>query len=343
MLHILNYSAQTARLEGLDALRGFALMGILLVNFPEVVGVHEIRPDGQVYQWLDFLIEGHFFPLFCLLFAIGFGMMWRTAPLRTSRPRFALVRRLLLLGILGVLHSQLQPSEVLLLYALFGFFILIPMTFLPPAKWARWILFIIGALLIAVGGWVGGWMLIAGLFVVGFLAGQARIPERIASSTHTRRVSAFIALACAALSLFGFWLKEAVENGNASATPGQLPTLLMAAGYVAMFITLLRTPARRVLTQIFAPLGKMSLTNYITATLLMMVAKYLAPGGWWESGTVAAWITTFASCAVILAMQWAWSKAWQQRFGQGPLERVWRNFTWWGKSKSNSQQSPSQK
>lgn len=219
MLHILNYSAQTARLEGLDALRGFALMGILLVNFPEVVGVHEIRPDGQVYQWLDFLIEGHFFPLFCLLFAIGFGMMWRTAPLRTSRPRFALVRRLLLLGILGVLHSQLQPSEVLLLYALFGFFILIPMTFLPPAKWARWILFIIGALLIAVGGWVGGWMLIAGLFVVGFLAGQARIPERIASSTHTRRVSAFIALACAALSLFGFWLKQAVENGNASATP----------------------------------------------------------------------------------------------------------------------------
>ena len=73
------------RIASLDVLRGFALIGILLMNMeafagPMVRALTGLDPtltgpdrwaDGLVY----FFVQGKFFTLFSLLFGMGFAMM----------------------------------------------------------------------------------------------------------------------------------------------------------------------------------------------------------------------------------------------------------------------------
>lgn len=73
------------RLVHLDVLRGFALLGILLVNFewftrPLQAIVLGAEPDlGGINAAADFLVralaEGKFYPLFSMLFGAGFALM----------------------------------------------------------------------------------------------------------------------------------------------------------------------------------------------------------------------------------------------------------------------------
>ncbi len=125
---------------------------------------------------MDTYVQGRFFPIFSLLFGIGFGMLWLIAPGRTARPRVALLRRLLFFGLLGALHQLLQPGEALLPYALVGLVLLLPATFLPQKPWARWLLIVVGAALLFVGTWEGGGIYqIPGLFLLGFVAGLQKV------------------------------------------------------------------------------------------------------------------------------------------------------------------------
>ncbi|NJI21400.1 hypothetical protein HBJ00_22630, partial [Aeromonas veronii] len=91
---------------------------------------------------------------FSFLFGIGFGIMWLSASRRSPRPRLALLRRFLFLGVLGVLgalHMLLQPGEALLPYAIAALVVLLPSTWIP----AR--------LLAPVTASLGGLLLLAGI------------------------------------------------------------------------------------------------------------------------------------------------------------------------------------
>ena len=96
---------------------------------------------------------------------------------------------------------------------------------------------------------------------------------------------------------------------------------------------LMHTPARRVLTAVFAPLGRMALTNYVSATLVFYMVK------WWgkdalglTDGTLRDWQILMLVVAVMLIVQSIVSALWLRRFKQGPLEQLWRWATWgqWG-------------
>ena len=117
------------RIAPLDALRGFALGGILLMNMEAFVG-----PLAGSYTGLDpglsgadriadslvyFFVQGKFFTLFSLLFGMGFAVMARRAD-AAGRPFAGLYlrRSLVLLGI-GLVHALLVWSgDVLVTYAL---------------------------------------------------------------------------------------------------------------------------------------------------------------------------------------------------------------------------------
>ncbi|MGD7788821.1 hypothetical protein ACQCX2_10890 [Propionibacteriaceae bacterium Y1700] len=93
--------ARPPRIATLDALRGFALCGIIFANAPSILRLDPLMSDGQIHPvaiWVDQLVQGRFFPLFSLLFGIGFGLIWAGAGGRTSTPRLVLLRRLLALG-----------------------------------------------------------------------------------------------------------------------------------------------------------------------------------------------------------------------------------------------------
>ncbi|MCR5820044.1 MAG: DUF418 domain-containing protein [Bacteroidaceae bacterium] len=110
----------------LDSLRGLALMGIALANFPEFalwtfLGVSEqsAMPTADVDRVVRFLqymlIDGKFYTIFSLLFGIGFSLILA----RHGRRLF--VRRMLLLLSIGFLHLMfIWSGDILMLYALGG-------------------------------------------------------------------------------------------------------------------------------------------------------------------------------------------------------------------------------
>lgn len=128
-------SSHAGRLAQIDALRGFALLGILVVNigffaspyhgsglldpnFPHPV---DRLADGLV-AWL---FETKFYLLFSFLFGYSFTLQMAAAERAGARfvPRF--VRRLAGLALLGLAHAVLLfQGDILLTYALLGMLLL---------------------------------------------------------------------------------------------------------------------------------------------------------------------------------------------------------------------------
>ena len=143
------------RLDLLDALRGFALAGVLLANlvafslyaFLPSEGMAAL-PTAGVDRLLDpalsALISGKFFTLFSLMFGVGFAMqMQRTSGDPARRRRY--VRRLAVLLAIGLVHATLfWWGDVLRYYAVVGLLLL------PLHRWPGRRLVTIGALLIVV-------------------------------------------------------------------------------------------------------------------------------------------------------------------------------------------------
>ena len=115
--------AEKIRYVVLDALRGFALLGIILANFPEFslwtfadTAAH--TPLDRVVRALQyFFIDGKFYTLFSLLFGISFGIQLENAGQRTG----TFYRRMSVLFAIGFLHLMLLWSgDILMLYAAMG-------------------------------------------------------------------------------------------------------------------------------------------------------------------------------------------------------------------------------
>ncbi|WP_344679143.1 DUF418 domain-containing protein [Saccharopolyspora taberi] len=295
-----------------------ALCGILLVNIPPVMEMTRVV-DGRmlpVPHAFDMFVQQRFFPIFSLLFGVGFGIFLRRAAERAARPRVLLLRRLLMLGALGALHQILQPGEALLPYAIIGLVLLLPLSFLP---WWADLALGAAALVAAVTYTSGGIAVIPGLMLIGFgLAGLPAVLHR-----HTASVAAVFVLSLG-LSVVGLLWQEQDPLSAGFTTSSAVAGLCMATTYLTGFLLLLRTPAERPLSAVLEPLGRMALTNYVTATLLFVPLGHLL--GLHRS---TAWGAVLALAAGILLVQVLWSRWWLRRFRYGPLEWVWRCFTWW--------------
>lgn len=116
----------------LDVLRGFALLGICMANFPEfslynflppevTSGMRSALPD-YVTRWLLYVwVDGKFYTLFSLLFGIGFSIIIRNAERKGANGFRIFYRRMTLLLLIGFIHLMLIWSgDILMLYALLG-------------------------------------------------------------------------------------------------------------------------------------------------------------------------------------------------------------------------------
>ncbi|WP_214102861.1 DUF418 domain-containing protein [Acrocarpospora catenulata] len=307
------------RIAALDVIRGFALCGILVANILPIANLDHsvVRTDVQSGGWEALLIGGRFFPIFSLLFGVGFSLLLRSAAERAPRPRLILLRRLLTLLAIGLVHMFLiWPGDILTIYAVIGLVILFPSTWLPRQAVAALAAVLLAASLIFSAG--GGFTLVPGLLLLGSALTRYGVIDRIETSA---RVPAILALIFTALSVPVLWWQTSDAPGahNALALGG----LLVAAAYVCALLTLLHTPLRRFLRAVFAPLGRMALTNYLSASLVVLAIAHTL-------GPVAAWppVKINLTIAAILATQWALSTLWLRHHRQGPLEWLWRWATW---------------
>ena len=124
------------RLPVIDTVRGFALLGVCLVNatmFAQPFADTDLgsRPtNGPWDVWLErgmyLLAEGKFFPLFSLLFGLGLFLQSERASAEGRKVAGRFARRLAVLAGLGLAHGLLVWSgDILLSYALLGFLLLL--------------------------------------------------------------------------------------------------------------------------------------------------------------------------------------------------------------------------
>ncbi|WP_259559708.1 hypothetical protein [Brachybacterium sillae] len=163
----------------LDVVRGLALCGILFANIALQLGIDVPWTSPQQppvsYTALHLLVQERFFPIFSLLFGVGFGILWQSAGRRSPHPRLVMLRRRLFLGLIGVPHQVLHPGEALLPYALCALVLLLPATFLPHRALIPGAA-VLGAALLVPGVMAGGAPLIPGLLLLGFAAALAGLP-----------------------------------------------------------------------------------------------------------------------------------------------------------------------
>lgn len=148
------------RIASIDALRGIALCGILLVNIFQMGGPFAMdRPfaapspgnaDWQVWIFSELAIAGTMRGLFSLLF--GAGLVIALGNDRSDDPSGLYLRRLMILFLFGLANCTLLlwPGDILIIYALAGFVAL----FLYP-KGDLHLLAVAGALLVLITLWGG--------------------------------------------------------------------------------------------------------------------------------------------------------------------------------------------
>ncbi|MBO8156232.1 MAG: DUF418 domain-containing protein [Bacillaceae bacterium] len=119
------------RLPWIDAARGFALLGILMVNIPAfnapyfLYGGEEVFWTGKanraVQIIVDIFFQASFYTLFSLLFGFGMQMMKERLEAKGMKWQSILFRRLMILILFGIFHAfLLWHGDILLSYGIIG-------------------------------------------------------------------------------------------------------------------------------------------------------------------------------------------------------------------------------
>jgi uncharacterized protein len=124
------------RILTLDVIRGFALLGIFIMNMPGFNGSFFMGADGS-HAWpewwdrsaetaRDVLFSGKFNSMFSMLFAIGFTLqLERLEQRHPEQAKSIYLRRIFWLFVFGAIHTCVfWTGDVLHIYALFGLVLL---------------------------------------------------------------------------------------------------------------------------------------------------------------------------------------------------------------------------
>ncbi len=203
------------RIEALDVVRGFALIGIFMMNIEYFNRAMQAMGEGipltatgidWVATWfVNYFVQGKFWTIFSLLFGMGFAVMMTRAE-RAGRPfLMPYLRRILALAVFGAVHFIfLWPGDILFSYAVAAGALLILM----HGTWR----YIVGAMVIAFGlGFLFNefFAFVAGLAMVGLMALYMRNERLISIRGHQLPIIAVVLLSIGILvsiAAIVFWV-----------------------------------------------------------------------------------------------------------------------------------------
>lgn len=132
-----------SRIDAVDALRGFALTGIVFAHMleqyiaaprpAEVWGVTSNLLDNIIMGIDNIFIVGKFFSIFSLLFGISFAIMMNKAAEKGNNFSGRFLWRLAVLAIFVFVHSLIYRGDILLVYVSIG--LSLPLFYRMPTKW----------------------------------------------------------------------------------------------------------------------------------------------------------------------------------------------------------------
>jgi uncharacterized protein len=136
----------------MDALRGFAILGIFIANLAhmsfysesaKVISPWIVESWDSSIRFLQYLfIEGKFYSIFSLLFGWGIALQIKRGIEKGTDAIPLLKRRLFFMLLLGGIHLLIWTGDIVFFYALLGFLIL------PLLKFSNKTLLIIGSALL---------------------------------------------------------------------------------------------------------------------------------------------------------------------------------------------------
>ncbi|MDQ2701375.1 MAG: DUF418 domain-containing protein [Pseudomonadota bacterium] len=380
------------RLDILDALRGFALFGVLLANIlywcgfvlmTEAQRVDVFGAEAMAWQHRLhlLLVDGKFYTLFSLLFGAGFAMQLARLSQRGHDGLRIYRRRVLVLLAIGLAHSWLVwDGDILVLYALLG--LLLPLFHRWRDAWlllaAGLLVFVVpfvGKALFAALGWAPHQALFAAGIAIGGAFGIEQTPEYVLTWVQREDWYAHVAWLASGppfswglrleswrlpkvlgIMLLGLWAGRRLAAGTLlgdrrllwtvllaglaiglpaslvyASTPGhhqdswasQVGTVPLALAYASAFV--LAWPwARRWLGVLAAP-GRMALTNYLAQSVVCSIA-FLGVGLGWIGRVSFA--EAYAFAVALFVVQAVVSRWWLARHAQGPMEALWRRWTY---------------
>jgi len=386
----------TERMDTLDAVRGAAVLGILLANVVAMSGFPFLPPEHYrslpLAQWHEpsfflvlFLIEAKFYSLFSLLFGVGFAVFVQRAAARGADAARLFKRRLVGLLIIGLVHTLLiWMGDILLTYAIIGF-ALVPFLHRDDRVVLRWAVamlllpIVLYALMVAVA-WVaavppqapeassappqflmdaaagfasGGYVDVVegnviftvaqvvrrfmlmffprvfGMFLLGFYVGRRNMfAELDAHRPLLWRVFGWgiglgLPLAFAGARMEGNNMGVPSAAGLLETTVKSIAVPVLSLGYAAGLCLLFQHV--RALRRAFAPAGQMALTNYLLQSVAALAIFYGI--GFGLFGRVPLAVALLGAIAFFIVQMIA-SRAWLGLAAFGPVEWLWRMFTY---------------
>jgi uncharacterized protein len=367
-------SKKPDRVVALDALRGLALLGILLANVPysPVSGALDEFAEAGFHLFID----KKFIAIFSILFGLGCRMQLKMAERSgiSFRPYF--FRRMLLLLIIGCIHAYLfWFGDILRDYAIAGMLLLLIYKWSPKkllllgvaiSVLGSGIVYVLNALLeiqrydydteivlehlmtgsylryLEINATIDPFMnfvqdkpialvFCAGNMLIGFALGQLDFFSEPKSQEARAWLIAFGSTAGLGCS-FLFWK---ITSGKLELTPelAWLPTIIVAGVilqslfYISLFMWLFEKTKCGNFLEIFAPLGRMALTNYICQTFFYLLVFFHATNGLKLHGRTSV-SGAYLLAVIFFILQVLASRWWLKRHAQGPVEQIWKKMAY---------------
>jgi uncharacterized protein len=103
--------------------------------------------------------------------------------------------------------------------------------------------------------------------------------------------------------------------------------LLQSLGYISAVISLFQVESGKKVLSWFEPVGKMALTNYLLQTFFYIILFFGWSGGPHLYGKLTQ-TETYLVSILLFFVQVAFSHWWMKKHEQGPVERMWKNFSY---------------
>ncbi len=378
--------AKKERIALIDALRGLAISGILLLHHIEHFDFYQrpkytldwlITIDQWVWDKLFLLVSGKAFALFSLLFGVSF---WIIHENRKARGESYVLRhfwRMFLLLLIGAFHIVFFRGDILMMYAVIGIPLVVAPYLSKKLLLGIAILLLINPLhvytlvsrmfggevydyrmqypnvnvnkILAEGSFlevikmnftagymgsivwtwnVGRFFTIPGLFFLGVYFGRIKAITK-QSLKYWYTILWMSIVGWLVFNLVEFACVNQIEDNTSKAIFVAMIAVyskLSALFFVlSLIIVLWSHNDGKVWVARFCDFGRMGLTNYILMSVIGAVLYY-----GWGFGLYQYCGAFFTLCIAIavLILQMKLSSWWLRKYGQGPLERLWRKLTW---------------
>lgn len=386
------------RIDAIDALRGFALSGIIILHcvehflamyYPEGGSAALGQLNDIAATFTNTIFLGKMYAIFSLLFGLGFFIQNENQAAQGKDFRLRFAWRMVILWILGLINSSFYWGEIFEIYSVLGLFIIpickiptkylrilgisllfhipaliwffymaatpsvttIPLSQFDIVDWNKstemlrngsffetlWFNFTTGRQMMwsFVGGSSYRVAHIIGLFIMGIVIGRVGIhkdEEKMKIYASKALISGFVifAISYCIKSIVPLWLienKSAISMGltifNYWFETGMM--LMFIGGFILLYFYVWRDALNKL-----APVGRMSLTNYLVQSLIgstlfygygFALAEVCGPAVSMLIGLV------WCICQIIVCNYWI------NRYYYGPLEWFWRSLTWFSFTK----------